>query len=102
MGLAWFRKPTVSVEVLGAEIIVRMPGTRFSVVFEKTDDNQLIASSFSAFSVFLLLAARPLLSSCFLSFIPEHEKAGAEADAPVRTLNWRSSLAIARWLYLPR
>ena len=28
MGLAWFRKPTVSVEVLGAEIIVRMPGTR--------------------------------------------------------------------------
>jgi hypothetical protein len=48
MGLAWFRKPTVSVEVLGAEIIVRMPGTRFSVVFEKTDDNQLIASSFSA------------------------------------------------------
>jgi len=48
MRLAWFRKPTVSVEVLGAEIIVRMPGTRFSVVYEKTDDNQLIASSFSA------------------------------------------------------
>ncbi len=48
MGLAWFRKPRVSVEVLGAEIIVRMPGTSFSVVYEKTDENQLIASSFSA------------------------------------------------------
>ena len=48
MGLAWFNRPNISVEVSGAEIIVTMPGTRFSVVYEKTDDNQLIANSFSA------------------------------------------------------
>ena len=48
MGLAWFRRPKISVEVAGADIIVTMPGTSFSVVYEKTDDNKLIANSFSA------------------------------------------------------
>ena len=47
MGLAWFRT-NISVEVSGADIIVTMPGTSFSVVYEKTDDNKLIANSFSA------------------------------------------------------
>jgi hypothetical protein len=36
------------VEVSGSEIIVRTPGTSFNVVYEKTDDNQLMANSFSA------------------------------------------------------
>jgi hypothetical protein len=48
MGLAWLRAPNIFVEVSGPEIIVTMPGTSFSVVYEKTDDNQLIANSFSA------------------------------------------------------
>ena len=48
MGLPWFRRPKISVEVSGSEIIVRMPGTSFNVVYEKTDDNQLMANSFSA------------------------------------------------------
>jgi hypothetical protein len=47
MGLAWFRRPKVHVEVSGSEIVVRMPGTSFNVVYEKTDENQLIANSFS-------------------------------------------------------
>jgi hypothetical protein len=47
MGLHWFKRSKVSVEVSGSEIVVRMPGTSFSVVYEKTDDNQLIANSFS-------------------------------------------------------
>jgi len=47
MGLAWFRKSKVHVEVSGSEIVVRMPGTSFNIVYEKTDDNQLIANSFS-------------------------------------------------------
>jgi hypothetical protein len=47
MGLPWFRRPKISVEVLGSEIIVSMPGTSFNVVYEKTDDNQLLANSFS-------------------------------------------------------
>jgi len=48
MGLTWLRRPKVTVELSGADIIVRMPGTSFSVVYEKTDDNQLIANFFSA------------------------------------------------------
>jgi hypothetical protein len=41
MGLAFLRRAQVSVEVSGADIIVRMPRTNFSVVYEKTDDNRL-------------------------------------------------------------
>jgi hypothetical protein len=47
MGLHWSSRPKISVEVSGSEIIVRMPGTSFNIVYEKTDDNQLMASSFS-------------------------------------------------------
>jgi hypothetical protein len=48
MGLAWFGRSKISVKVSGADIIVTMPGTSLNVVYEKTDDNQLIANSFSA------------------------------------------------------
>ena len=48
MGLAWFGRPKIAVKLSGADIVVTMPGTRFSVVYEKTDDNKLIANSFSA------------------------------------------------------
>jgi hypothetical protein len=48
MGLHWFRGPEIVVEVSGGEILVTMPGTSLSVVYEKTDDNHLIANSFSA------------------------------------------------------
>jgi hypothetical protein len=48
MGLAFLRRAQVSVEVSGADIIVRMPGTSFNVVYEKTDDNKLVANSFFA------------------------------------------------------
>ena len=47
MKLSWFTKSKVSVEVLDEEILVTMPGTSFSIVYEKTKHNQLIASSFS-------------------------------------------------------
>jgi hypothetical protein len=48
MILSWFRKPKIAVEVAGDEIVVTMPGTSFKVVYEKTDEGQLIANSFSA------------------------------------------------------
>ena len=48
MGLHWFSGPKIVVEVKGVEIFVTMPGTSLSVVYEKTEDNQLIAKSFSA------------------------------------------------------
>ena len=47
MKLSWFRKSKITVEVLDDEILVTMPGTSFSIVYEKTKNNQLIASSFS-------------------------------------------------------
>jgi|SRR6476620_1571335 len=47
MKLSWLTKSKVSVEVLDEEILVTMQGTSFSIVYEKTKHNQLIASSFS-------------------------------------------------------
>ena len=37
----------IIVEVLDGEILVTMPGTSFSVVYEKTKNNRLVASSFT-------------------------------------------------------
>ena len=42
------RRQTVAVEVAGDVIVVTMPGTGFSITYEKTDNNQLVANSFSA------------------------------------------------------
>ena len=43
-----FRKPKVTVEHSDAGILVTLPGTGFSVIYVKTDDNKLIASAFSS------------------------------------------------------
>ena len=37
----------IAVDVSDDEILVTMPGTHFSVLYEKTKNNRLIASSFS-------------------------------------------------------
>jgi hypothetical protein len=42
------RRQKVAVEVAGDVIVVTMPGTGFSITYEKTDNNQLVANSFSA------------------------------------------------------
>jgi hypothetical protein len=44
----WFKKPKLTVEVLGEDIVVTMPGTSCRVVYTKSEDNKLIASTFSA------------------------------------------------------
>ena len=51
MILAWFKKPKLTVEVFGAAIVVTMPGTSCRVVYTKTEDNKLIASTFTASKV---------------------------------------------------
>jgi hypothetical protein len=38
----------VTVEVGGDVIVVKMPGTRFSITYEKTEENRLVANSFHA------------------------------------------------------
>jgi hypothetical protein len=38
----------LTVEVLGADIVVTMPGTGRRVVYSKSEDNKLVASTFSA------------------------------------------------------
>jgi len=47
MTLPWFTRSKIAVEVLDGEILVTMPGTSFSIVYERTKDNLLIASYFS-------------------------------------------------------
>jgi hypothetical protein len=47
MKLSWFARSRIAVEVLDDEILVTMPGTSFSIVYERSKDNQLVASSFS-------------------------------------------------------
>lgn len=42
-----FTRSKIAVEVLDDEILVTMPGTNFSIVYERTKDNRLIASHFS-------------------------------------------------------
>ena len=69
MGLHWIRGPKVVVEVAGSEIVVTMPGTSLSVVYEKTEDNQLIANSF-----FLRGRTRNARTAC-QSFLPLEGKA---------------------------
>ena len=42
------RRNRVDVRVAGDVIVVTMPGTTFSITYEKTEDNRLVASAFRA------------------------------------------------------
>ena len=42
------RRQKVTVEVGGDVLVVTMPGTGFSITYEKTEENRLMASSFHA------------------------------------------------------
>ena len=46
MILAWFRTPKLTVEVLGADIVVTMPGTSCQVVYTRTEDNRASSPAF--------------------------------------------------------
>ena len=39
----WFMRSKIAVDVLDDEILLTMPGTSFSIIYERTKDNQLIA-----------------------------------------------------------
>ena len=40
------RRQKVAVMVTGDVLVVTMPGTTFSITYEKTDENRLVATSF--------------------------------------------------------
>jgi hypothetical protein len=40
------RRQKVAVRVAGDVLVVTMPGTTFSITYEKTEDNRLVARSF--------------------------------------------------------
>jgi hypothetical protein len=40
------RRQKVAVRVAGDVLVVTMPGTTFSITYEKTEENRLVASSF--------------------------------------------------------
>jgi hypothetical protein len=69
----------VTVEHSGADIIVTLPGTSFSVVYVKTANNKLVASAFSS--------ARdlPEKHNIFRQFLA---LAWTAANAKARELGW--------------
>ena len=75
-----FRKPKVTVEHSDAGILVTLPGTGFSVIYVKTDDNKLIANAFSS--------ARGLPEKHKVSFPQFLALAWAAANAKARELGW--------------
>ncbi len=74
------RRPKVVVEVAGDVLVVTMPGTTFSITYGKTDENQLVASSFQARK--LPHETRKVTFPKFLDL------AWAAANAKARELGW--------------
>jgi len=74
------RKPKVTVEHSDAGILVTLPGTGFSVIYVKTDDNRLIASAFSS--------ARGLPEKHKVNFPQFLALAWAAANAKAKELGW--------------
>ena len=46
--LDFVKRPKVAVKVAQDVLVVTMPGTTFSITYEKTEENRLVASSFHA------------------------------------------------------
>jgi len=53
------RRQKVAVRVAGDVLVVTMPGTTFSIAYEKTEDNRLVASTFQARKVWMRHAKFP-------------------------------------------
>jgi len=70
----------VAVKVAGGVIVVTMPGTTFSITYEKTEENRLVASSFHARKG--LDETRKVTFPKFLSL------AWTAANAKARELGW--------------
>ncbi len=77
---SWFSRSKIHVEVLGDEIVVTMPGTDFSIVYEKVEDNRLIASTFSARKV--------QNKTCKVSFPHFLSLAWGAANERAREIGW--------------
>jgi hypothetical protein len=80
MKLSWYTKSKISVEVFDEEILVTMPGTSFSIVYEKTKHNQLIASYFSG--------RKMQDERCGVSFPQFLSRAWKAANDKARLLGW--------------
>jgi hypothetical protein len=80
MKSSWFRRSEIHVEVLAGEIVVTMPGTDFSIAYEKAEDNRLIASTFSTRKV--------QDERCKVSFPHFLSLAWAAANEKAREIGW--------------
>jgi hypothetical protein len=74
------KRPKVTVEVAQDVLVVTMPGTTFSITYEKTDENRLVASSFHARK-----AADETRKVSFPTFL---NLAWTAANAKARELGW--------------
>jgi len=74
------RRQKVAVRVAGDVLVVTMPGTTFSITYEKTEDNRLVASSFRA--------RKALDETRKVSFPKFLGLAWTAANAKARELGW--------------
>ena len=74
------RRQKVAVRVAGDVLVVTIPGTTFSITYEKTEDNTLVASSFRA--------RKGLDETRKLSFPKFLGLAWTAANAKARELGW--------------
>jgi hypothetical protein len=74
------RRQRVAVKVAGDVLVVTMPGTSFSITYEKTDENGLVAIFFHARKA--LDETRKITFPKFLSL------AWTAANAKARELRW--------------
>ena len=75
------RRQKVVVEVSGDVLVVTMPGTGFSITYEKTEENRLVASSFHA-------RKRPNETTRKLTFPKFLNFAWTAANEKARELGW--------------
>jgi hypothetical protein len=74
------RRQKVVVRVAGDVLVVTMPGTTFSITYEKTEDNRLVASSFRG--------QRGLDETRKVAFPKFLRLAWSVANAKARELGW--------------
>jgi hypothetical protein len=74
------RGKKVAVRVAGDGLVVTMPGTSFSITYEKTDENRLVASTF--------YARKPGDQTRKVTFPKFLSLAWTAANAKARELGW--------------
>ena len=85
---SWFSSSKIRVEVSGDEIVVTMPGTYFSIAYEKAEDNRLIASKDNRLIASTFSARKKQDEMCKVSFPHFLLLAWTAANEKAREIGW--------------